>query len=377
MPPKSPIPDYLQNTAHSRESSEVSTVGSLIDVVLPWVGAHRFEDDAMAPAVGGRRRGSGNSHPVSLWTRSSRGTRHSISSIESYMSDSSIDAALSTMRLGQSTTSVQSSDVPLGTSPNGAGVVSMRRSVSTGGSSRSRFAAGGNRLLDDDDSSFLAMDPEMANHISGRTNPAGHHTDVAHARNALADEDDTDPIDAYYYRSSSAARSSSETGRTRRSHSSNRSSALPPSSYTRPRHTRRSESITSYGGVPDDQFALKVIYPSNTDCTGVALRIPRSCTFEEFQDKLNIKLRTAEGLDLAMLHKGFRIGHRPATSERRNSILSSSDASSGRPRSQSVSSNSGSVIDPATLTIIKNLEEWSLAIPRGKEKLTLYIVVDN
>lgn len=357
--------DHLDRHRHEREGSDLSTVGSLIDVVLPWVGAGRYHDGEMtAPALSGRLRSSEHGLPVSARARSSRGGRHSISSIESYMSDSSIDAALSTMRMTASSSSHRDPETEGG---HGA---SLRRSMSTGASGRSRgsyTAAGRSRLAKGSEEDLLALDPDMNSFLP--TTKSFQHSDIIDARKALGREDDADMgVDAYYY--------------TRRSSSTQRSVASGQPSLNR--HKARTPSVASHpgsagSGIPDDQFAVKIIYPSSTDCSAIILRVPRTVTFEEFQVKLHLKFHEAEGIDLSMLQKGFRIGHRftlPAPANRSSLESDTESARVGRARSFSVSSLGG-MVDPALLMIIKNQYDWELAVPQGKEKLILQVIVDH
>ncbi|KAG8886409.1 hypothetical protein FRB97_004944 [Tulasnella sp. 331] len=381
--PKQSTPEHAQG--HHREVSNTSTVGSLIDVsLLPWLGAHRHDEgDQTAPAVNGRRRPSWQNHPASaVWGRSSRGTRHSISSIESYMSDSSIDAALSTMRLAQSNSSIHPSELARGSGSSDGGLPA-RRSMSTDGSARSRWSIvhPEQRKVDEDEEGFSALDPEMASHLSFRSRSSAEsidqHSDIRQARSALADEDDTDSIDAYYY---SPLSSFTESGKVRR-HAMVTSSS-PPTSWSPPRrgprYPTRTPSIASYGGLPDDQFVVKILYPSSTDCGAVVLRIPRVCTFERFQEKLHTKFHEAEGVELDMLRKGFRLGYR-SPSPRTSMVPNGSEENSmgGPRRTRTFSIGSGNMVDPTLLSIIKNQDDWELAIPSSREKLILQILVDN
>ncbi|KAG9010450.1 hypothetical protein FRB94_010413 [Tulasnella sp. JGI-2019a] len=365
------IPEHTHG--HNREISDVSTVGSLIDVtMLPWLPSNRNDDrEQMPPAVSGRKRSSQQSHAAIAWGRSSRVTRHSISSIESYMSDSSIDAALSTMRLGQSINSHQTSE-----------------SASVTGSSGSRHSmeSPSQKNVEEDEEGFQALDPEMASHLSFKTRSslnatlADHHSDIKQARSALADEEDFDVIDSYYYSPPSSFTHSGASGQPIPPSPSLHSPSPSKASH----HSARAHSITSFAGIPDDYFVVKILYPSSTDCGAVVLRIPRATSFESFQDKLHAKFHDAEGVDLSMLQKGFKLGSRlpPPTADWASVLSNGSDVSlvgtHDRMRSFSIDSRgSGSMVDPSHLAVIKNQEDWERVVPSGKEKLILQIFVAN
>ncbi|KAG8951282.1 hypothetical protein FRC04_006521 [Tulasnella sp. 424] len=316
-----------------------------------------------------------------------RGGRHSISSIESYLSDSSIDAALSTLRIGGSTTSAagSTSNAPLPSPGVGDPILphtpsGLRRSLSIGAASHKR-------------SSVVARVPEEED-IDEETWAKERQRRLAAIHSALLDEDE-DVVDNYFY--------------SRPSSTSRPSAPIPPHSPITPTSAtsfvqqplRRSDSISSSSRVPpspsiqgsiaekDELFSLKVLFPSFTDCAALALRLPRTTSYMDLQCRLHIKFHEAEGIDLSKLEKGFRLGYKPKdnssslsttiSAKRSSAATSGSAGSGGRPggRSRSMSVGSASMVDPSLLAIIKNEEDWKNAIPLSKEKLILQVIVDQ
>ncbi|KAG9050196.1 hypothetical protein FS837_007094 [Tulasnella sp. UAMH 9824] len=313
-----------------------------------------------------------------------RGGRHSISSIESYLSDSSIDAALSTLRIGGSTASASGTatgnTTPLPSPAVGDPILphtpsGLRRSLSIGAASHKR-------------SSLVVKVPEEED-IDEEAWAKERQRRLAAIHSALLDEDE-DVVDNYFY--------------SRPSSTSRPSAPIPPHSPITPTSAnsfiqqpiRRSGSISSATRVPpspsihgsiaekDDVFSLKVLFPSFTDCAALALRLPRSTSYMDLQVRLHIKFHEAEGIDLSKLEKGFRLGYKPkdpgptSTSARRSSAATSGSGGSGRVggRARSMSVGSASMVDPSLLVIIKNEEDWKSAIPSSKEKLILQVITD-
>lgn len=311
-----------------------------------------------------------------------RGGRHSISSIESYLSDSSIDAALSTLRIGGSTASAAGSR-PASTAPLPSPAVAdpilphtpsgLRRSMSIGPSHKRKSIVV--RVPEEEDIDEEAWAKERQRRLAA-------------IHSALLDEDE-DVVDNYFY--------------SRPSSTSRPSAPIPPHSPITPTSAtsfvqqpiRRSDSISSATRVPpspsihgsfadkDELFSLKVLFPSFTDCAALALRLSRNTSYMDLQCRLHIKFHEAEGIDLSKLEKGFRLGYKPkdsnSTSARRSSAATSASSGSGRAggRARSMSVGSASMVDPSLLVIIKNEDDWKNAIPSSKEKLILQVIVDH
>ncbi|KAG8940652.1 hypothetical protein FRC00_012886 [Tulasnella sp. 408] len=396
-----------QLTAGSAVGSDVlPDSASFIDIALPaWsvpqpnAASRGAAPEEAEPALGRRSRPdlktAPSAPPPPIPTSSSskggkkrlsagRGGRHSISSIESYLSDSSIDAALSTLRIGGSTGSAPGSttgnttplpspavaDPILPHTPSG-----LRRSLSIGAASHKR-------------SSLVVKVPEEED-IDEEAWAKERQRRLAAIHSALLDEDE-DVVDNYFY--------------SRPSSTSRPAAPIPPHSPITPTSAnsfiqqpiRRSGSISSATRVPpspsihgsfaekDDLFSLKVLFPSFADCAALALRLPRSTSYMDLQVRLHIKFHEAEGIDLSKLEKGFRLGYKPkdpsptSTSARRSSAATSGSGGSGRVggRARSMSVGSASMVDPSLLVIIKNEDDWKSAIPSSKEKLILQVITD-
>ncbi|KAG9015943.1 hypothetical protein FRB90_004119 [Tulasnella sp. 427] len=394
-PDVEPLSTLLHRFHHSRKHSAASQAtadvlpdsASFIDIALPAWSVPSNKVEEAEPALGKRSRPdlkstSSAAAPVAVRGGKKkrlsgvRGGRHSISSIESYLSDSSIDAALSTLRIGGSTTPSSTSPAPLSVSasvlpalvadpilphtPSG-----LRRSLS--------MSVKPSSVPEEED-----MDEE--------TWAKERQKRLAAIHSALLDEDE-DVVDNYFY-----SRPSSTATRP--------AAPIPPHSPITPTSAtsfiqphppaRRSDSISSASRVPpspsihgsvssfsDDIFSLKVLFPSFADCAAIVLRLPRTTTYMDLQCRLHVKFHEAEGIDLSKLEKGFRLGYKPAApSSSASASRRRSSASGHRARSMSVGSASVSMVDPSLLVVIKNEEDWKNAIPNPREKLIVQVIVD-
>ncbi|KAG8908368.1 hypothetical protein FRB99_007296 [Tulasnella sp. 403] len=350
-------------------------------------------EEPSEPAMGKRRSATSGKRrsPVR------RGGRHSISSIESYLSDSSIDAAISTLHMNSTSqpatptpTNMSGSTVAVLPVPGGSvGNVGItgRRSFSP---ARNSFVSSGTRVLEENDEDPWAFeDKEM---------PRSRYR--AAEAIAIVDEDE-DVVDSYFYSPAASARSSSIADRPRRALSPppptpESATFAPAATSSRPSPHQHSSSfssrrcttssVTSSTGINgEDIFSLKVLFPSFTDCAAIILRLPRNTTFEDLQCRLHVKLHEAEGIDLSKLSKGFRLGFKPPypnqPGEKRSSVQSATSSACGRSRSMSTGSagTGGSfwLDDPTALVVIRNQDDWENFVPQPKEKVTVQVIVDN
>ncbi|KAG8920470.1 hypothetical protein FRC02_000885 [Tulasnella sp. 418] len=383
-------------THHRRNSSSLD---SFIDVKLPYTAPSTAEEEAVytAPAVQSRTRRNRRS-------ASRAAARHSISSIEAYLSDSSIDAAISKMRISGPTANAAVSAAVSGVTSTVVTPSGLKRSFSSGSSSRpnrNSFIESGDMVLEEPTT-------------TGQAEGGGQVLEVPVTRGHDSF------IDSYFYSPNSAKRNSAKASHrlSTQTHSSiatdtsdilggvdDRRESLtthlaskghfqvPWAPSSEAGHTSSSGSQYSrpsspqrYGCTGDNCFAVKCTIPAALDSAAVVCRIPRSTTFEELQEKLQAKFEEAEGISL----RRFSIGVAPSPysygrslSSKTNSISSSiypppsPIVPTGRMRSGSVVSSTGSMIDPSSLTIIKNQAEWEATIPGAHEKLTLHILVDE
>ena len=329
----------MRKYQHARKTSAASSIAdsaSFLDIALPtW----STTETTPASSVQADDRSVRTQNTGRKGSRKGRGGRHSVSSIDSYLSDSSIDAAFSTMRIGAATPQQRTGSSGSLSRPS----MPLRRSMSTGGS-------GGRPDRGVPSSPFVSGVPEEG--AEGILDPDHHNQ--RHRVQHVMDEDE-DVVDSYFY----SPRSGPATPTT-------------ASSFTSSFNPSPRRPIT--GTASEDVFSLKVLFPSFSDCAALALRLPRSTSFQQLQIRLHVKFHEAEGIDLSQFAKGFRLGFKPPSGLIRRASITGTTVN-GRARSSSAGSRE--MVDPSLLFVIKNDNDWQSIIPGPREKITIQVIIDN